>query len=121
MLTEWNAVTMEREEAKAYRYSLEAFQSHVRPGVLELDFVYRKGRQQLEIAGVRLLEDGKVIAEDIHKGVAGHRPADQLYHLPLTLLRSDAVYEVEVMMHAKRFASSRGMIFLAYRASLPSD
>ncbi|MBM4090404.1 MAG: hypothetical protein FJ276_13430 [Planctomycetes bacterium] len=63
-------------------------------GPLDIVFQYKSGPHRLDIFGVELLEDGRVIAEDRHHGSAGTTHVDHVYRLRPTEWKPDAAYEL---------------------------
>lgn len=63
--------------------SIDLGQQLSEPGRYEVHFNFSKGRHGLDIGGVKLMANRKVLASDLHKGFAGARSIDNLYHLDL--------------------------------------
>ncbi len=82
-------------------------------GRINVGYYYTKGDNYLEIEGVELLENGKVISSDIHKGLADtHRGIAKvrtfLYNLKIDNYKEDATYTVRAKVRGKGGNDSYG-------------
>jgi alpha-N-acetylglucosaminidase len=53
------------------------------PGVYEVTFQYEKGKSRLEMHGVEIVQDGKVLAVDKHFGFTGAGTQNNVYRVEL--------------------------------------
>lgn len=78
-----------------------------------LDFIYKKGANRIDIRSVKLLEDGKEIAVDIHNGFAGSNLVNNRYRLNVKSFNEKATYSIEVDMKSDGGTDSHGIIAIA--------
>lgn len=76
-------------------------------------FYYTSGHAFMDIRKVQLLEDGKVISEDIHQGLADkqratNRPKTYLYYLEVDTYNPNAKYTVQAEVAGKGSTDSYG-------------
>jgi len=76
-------------------------------------FYYTKGQAYMDIRKVQLLEDGKVISEDIHQGLADKqratsRPKTYLYYMEVNTYNPKAKYTIRAEVAGKGSTDSYG-------------
>jgi len=81
-------------------------------GRLSVALSYTKGAHGIRIESVRLLEDGREVAADIHDGFAGGRPRKPVYVLDVPLCKPGARYTVEARVAGDGGTDSRGVLML---------
>jgi hexosaminidase len=79
-------------------------------GKYEVVFLYTKGQAGLEISGVRLLENGKTVATDKHKGFSGKNLNKVAYRFKLSKFNPEAVYTIVAHIKGSGGTDSRGEI-----------
>lgn len=84
----------------------------VTPGTFEVHFQYNSGAHRLDIDWVQLLEDDKVISEDRHPGVTGHRDKNNTYHLVAPCVKQGSCYTLKASIHSDGGQDSNGDITL---------
>lgn len=82
------------------------------PGVLQVEWQYTRGAHGCDLRGARLLCDGKVVAEDAHRGWTGAGDRENAYRLELKEYRPGAKYEVEGDLASNGGTDSRGEVWL---------
>jgi len=76
-----------------------------------VSFMYEQGVDALVIKSVELLENGKVIAEDIHEGVSGTDKKNVQYTLNLDAFKQGAKYSIRMKLDNSKKFDSRGTIY----------
>lgn len=87
--------------------------SNVRgPGRYTLRLNYESGAHGLATASVQLLEDGRLIAQDVHDGWAGGVSRDRTYTLSLKAYDPKAHYAVRVRLRSDGGTDSHGALWI---------
>ena len=81
-------------------------------GSITVKLQYTGGNNGLKTAWVALLENGKEVARDTHRGVSGFSHEDHLYHLTLSDYKTGATYEVRANVVGAGGTNSNGMVWL---------
>jgi hypothetical protein len=82
------------------------------PGTLQVEWQYTRGAHGCDLTATRLLCDGKVVAEDTHRGWTGAGDRDNAYRLELKDYRPGAKYEVEGDLASNGGTDSTGEVWL---------
>ncbi len=82
------------------------------PGNVRIRLHYTAGAHRLGIERVELLADGKVIAVDAHRGVAGGSHSRNEYHLKLAVYRKAAKYTVRASARSEGGTDSNGRVYM---------
>jgi len=99
--------------AKTAVYDLTGFIN--RKGTYLITFVYKSGEQRLDIDSVKLLQNGKVIAEDVHHGFSGGTTSRNVYKLNVKEYETGAAYKMEAAVYGDTGNNSTGIIFGSFR------
>lgn len=82
------------QAGKARRKTWPVLATALGAGTNEFAFQYERGPHRLDIARVALTENGREVASDAHHGSSGSSDVKNVYALPLTAVKPDAVYEL---------------------------
>ncbi len=96
-----------------YRFDITSFASGA--ATYEVIVDYERGRHAVVIDRVALLENGRVVAEDVHEGWSGFDKIGTRYSLPFHDARSNAILTVEVTMRCDGGTDSEGSVYLRVR------
>lgn len=85
---------------------------------------YTKGNDRLNIKSMQLLENGKVIAEDLHRGFADEtrttgKRKNYLYYLDVKNYRKDAKYTLRMEVSGYRGTDSYGNVIFSLSPYMP--
>ena len=85
---------------------------------------YTKGNDRLNIKSMQLLENGKVIAEDLHWGFADEtrttgKRKNYLYYLDVKNYRKDAKYTLRMEVSGYRGTDSYGNVIFSLSPYVP--
>ena len=85
---------------------------------------YTKGNDRLNIKSMQLLENGKVIAEDLHRGFADEtrttgKRKNYLYYLDVKNYRKDAKYTLRMEVSGYRGTDSYGNVIFSLSPYVP--
>ena len=86
-------------------------------GKLFFSLNYSKGGHGVRIESVKLLEDGREIAADVHDGFAGGRPRKPVYELNLPARTTGARYQLQARVAGDGGTDSSGVVVLERRAT----
>lgn len=75
-------------------------------------FQWEKGGQRLDIAGVKLLQNGSVVSEDKHSGSTGHANEKNTYHLKREEPIFNAKFELEISCRSDGGTESYGSVLV---------
>ncbi|MCY2931072.1 MAG: beta-N-acetylhexosaminidase [Planctomycetota bacterium] len=84
----------------------------VRPGQYEATFIYRAGSHAAEIEWAALIENGKEIARDTHKGYSGFDKTDITYRLKLPAVTPQARYVLRASLKGVGGTDSAGDLMI---------
>jgi hypothetical protein len=82
------------------------------PGTFQVEWQYTRGAHGCDLTGTRLLCDGKVVAQDPHRGWTGAGDRDNGYRLELNDFQPGARYELEGDLSSSGGTDSRGEVWL---------
>lgn len=82
------------------------------PGTLFVELLYQGGEHATEIQSVTLLEDGREISRDEHKGITGANNRYNVYRLQVGTIKAGSVYILRACMQSSGGTDSRGDILL---------
>ncbi|MEZ0324403.1 MAG: beta-N-acetylhexosaminidase [Fimbriimonas sp.] len=83
-----------------------------RAGSFRVLFLYTSGDHRLNIQGVQLLEDGKMISADDHEGFTGHNDIKNTFKLTAPTLKATSKYSIKAKVRADGGSDSNGDIYL---------
>lgn len=105
----WTPAQMSEQDTEL-RYDITALLKEA--GNYHLEWEYTQGAHGLAIKGVRLLLDGRQVAEDIHRGYAGAGTNANVYDLKLDTYKLGGRYEVVATVASNGGIDSSGDIWL---------
>jgi hexosaminidase len=81
-------------------------------GPLDMQMLYERGAHALEIQSVTLLQDGREISRDEHKGRAGSEHVGNDYHLRVDAVKPGATYMLRARVRSAGGTDSNGVVLL---------
>ena len=81
-------------------------------GTYEFTFMYTHGTQRLDIETVKVVVNGKVVAEDKHHGTTGGQHKNNTYRLKIDSFETGANYTLQANVMGDTGSDSNGLVFL---------
>lgn len=107
----WNSADI-ADSAKYFERDITKFIRN--KGSYKVSFVYEQGADSLNIGWAALLENGKEVSRDFHKGTSGKENKDQYYRFSLPAFNPGATYTIRANFLDNSGTDSQGSLWLDY-------